>query len=57
MRFLAGLVAIHQANKEIIKEAKSVSKWAASVAIANEFASTPPVIRYERSLEKRSKKF
>lgn len=32
--FVAGLVAIHNANKDIIKLAKSVSRCAASVAIA-----------------------
>lgn len=32
--FVAGLMAIHNENKEIIKLAKSVNKCAASVAIA-----------------------
>ena len=30
------------ANKEIMKEAKSVNRWAASVAMASELAITPP---------------
>jgi hypothetical protein len=39
---VAGLVATHKLKSEIMKEAKSVNKWAASVAIANEFAKYPP---------------
>ena len=39
---VAGLVATHKLNSEIMKEAKSVNKWAASVAIANELAKYPP---------------
>ena len=39
---VAGRVATHKLNNEIMKEAKSVNKWAASVAIANEFAKYPP---------------
>lgn len=35
--FVAGLVAIHREKRLIMKLAKSVSKWAASVAIAKLF--------------------
>ena len=38
------LEATHIENNEIIKEAKSVSKWAASVAMAKLFAQIPPTI-------------
>ena len=40
----AGLEAIHIENKEMRKEAKSVNKWAASVAMARLFAMIPPAI-------------
>ena len=40
----AGLEAIHMENNEMRKEAKSVSKWAASVAMARLFAMIPPAI-------------
>ena len=39
-----GLAAIQMANKEMRKEAKSVRRWAASVAMAKELLSTPPTI-------------
>ena len=39
-----GLAAIQMANKEMRKEAKSVSMWAASVAMAKELLNTPPTI-------------
>ena len=38
------LEATHIENNDIIKEAKSVSKWAASVAMAKLFAQIPPTI-------------
>lgn len=39
-----GRPAIHMANNDIMKLAKSVSKWAASVAMAKLFDHTPPTI-------------
>ena len=39
-----GLAAIQMANKEMRKEAKSVSMWAASVAMAKELLMIPPTI-------------
>lgn len=41
---VAGLVAIHRASREIIKPAKSDSKWAASVMIARLLARYPPEV-------------
>ena len=41
---VAGFVAIHKANNEIIKPAKSDSKCAASVMIARLLAKYPPEI-------------
>lgn len=41
-RCVDGRPAIQMANNDIIKLAKSVSKWAASVAIAKLFDATPP---------------
>jgi hypothetical protein len=43
---VAGLVASHRLNKEIMKDAKSVKRWAASVAIAKLLAIYPPVEMY-----------
>lgn len=42
-RWVEGRPAIQMANNEIIKLAKSVNKWAASVAIAKLFDKMPPV--------------
>lgn len=39
---VAGLEPTHRANKDIIKLAKSVSRWAASVAMAKLLDRTPP---------------
>lgn len=39
---VAGLLATHIENKDIINEAKSVNKCAASVAIAKLFDNIPP---------------
>ena len=39
-----GLAAIQMANKEMRKEAKSVRRCAASVAMAKELLNTPPTI-------------
>ena len=44
MLCVAGLLASHIANKEIMNDAKSVSRCAASVAIAKLLAKTPPTI-------------
>jgi hypothetical protein len=44
MRLVAGLDATHSEKSEIMNEAKSVSKCAASVAIARLFAITPPTL-------------
>lgn len=41
-RCVEGRPAIHMANRDIIKLAKSVNKWAASVAIAKLLDQIPP---------------
>ena len=43
---VAGLVASHRLNNDIMKDAKSVKRWAASVAIAKLLAIYPPVKMY-----------
>lgn len=45
-RVVDGLPAIHIANNDIIKLAKSVNKCAASVAIARLLDKTPPIFAY-----------
>ena len=45
---MAGFVAIHKANNEIIKPAKSDIKCAASVTIARLLAKYPPEIMMNR---------
>ena len=42
--WLLGLAAIQMAKREMRKDAKSVRRWAASVAMARELLSTPPTI-------------
>lgn len=40
--FVDGRLAIHRANSDIRKLVRSVSKWAASVAMAKLFDKMPP---------------
>ena len=56
-RFVDGLPANQMANSDIMKLAKSVNKWAASVAIAKLFDKTPPVkIESRKKIQKFNKK-
>lgn len=50
--FVDGRPAIHIANSDIIKLAKSVSKCAASVAMAKLFDTTPPLKEKKTIFEK-----
>lgn len=52
-RCVEGRPAIHMANRDIIKLAKSVNKWAASVAIAKLLDQIPPEKRCKNDCSKR----
>lgn len=52
---VAGLPATQIENSEIMKDAKSVNKCAASVAIAKLFDNTPPIVREKKNQSSESK--